>query len=94
MDEQQRQEQMRILSEIASKTALTFIDGMKEIGPSKNRSWVCGAVCGAGCSAGCGGGCVAGCQADGPLLPVTDVYAAGGAGGGAGGVATGAAESY
>lgn len=77
---------------IGKKIALSYIEGMKEIG-APTKSWVCGAVCGGGCSAGCGGGCVGGCAADGPV-PVGDVYAAGGAGGTAGGVATGAAESY
>lgn len=83
---------MEIIRNIASKTALSYVEGFKEVG-SVTKSWVCGAVCGGGCSAGCGGGCVGGCAADGPL-PVGDVYAAGGAGGTAGGVATGAAEGY
>ncbi|PKM79532.1 MAG: hypothetical protein CVU89_17605 [Firmicutes bacterium HGW-Firmicutes-14] len=84
---------MEIIRQIASKTAVSYVKGFKEVGTFATKGWVCGAVCGGGCSAGCGGGCVGGCAADGPI-PIGDVYAAGGAGGTAGGVATGAAESY
>jgi len=84
---------MEIIRNVASKIALSYVEGFKEVGSPATKGWVCGTLCGGGCSAGCGGGCVGGCAADGPL-PIGDVYAAGGAGGTAGGVATGAAESY
>jgi len=84
---------MEIIRNVARKTALSFVEGFKEVG-SVSKSWVCGGLCGGGCGAGCGGGCVAGCAADSPLIPVADVGSATGAGGAAGGAASGAAEGY